>query len=576
MKGRTWLPGGRVAEWLLAVAVLLGAFAGVVAWTGGFDLRVWGMRLRSHDWIRPLAAATIALGAATWIDRGRVAGAFRRLWSALAPAVVVRGVTVIAIVWTLFAGWWFGTRAIGGADSYGYVSQARLLAEGRLVDTVPFGPEFRWPHAEYTLRPLGFSSGQGRGQIAPTYPPGLPLLLAPLTRLGDSAVFALVPLFGALAIVVTCRLGARLGDPVAGALAALLLSVSPVFLYQGIQPMSDVPATACWLSALLVAYRATTSAAAGAGLLASLAILIRPNLAPLACVVALPLVWPISRASLARAAIFGGVLVPGVVWLGYVQAVRYGSPIGSGYGSFGDVFALSNVAPNLGRYPRWLTESETPFIWLWLAAPLWIALRSPSRALGWCALLLVAGVWAAYLPYIYFQPQEWFYTRFLLPALPLMLFFACATLLLILQRLPVAARVSVVVATVVTLVVLLVGSADRHGAFDLRTQEQKYPRAGAFVRDSLPPTAFVLAMQHSGSIRYYAGRPTLRWDLLEATSLDRALASLRASGYEPFAVLDASEDGVFRKKFEESEQESVRRMTPLADLGTVHVYGFER
>ena len=42
----------------------------------------------------------------------------------------------------------------------------------------------------------------------------------------------------------------------------MLLSVSPPFLYQLVQPMSDVPGVACWLGALAAASRGTTVSAA--------------------------------------------------------------------------------------------------------------------------------------------------------------------------------------------------------------------------------------------------------------------------------------------------------------------------
>jgi hypothetical protein len=121
-----------------------------------------------------------------------------------------------------------------------------------------------------------------------------------------------------------------------------------------------------------------------------------------------------------------------------------------------------------------------------------------------------------------------------------------------------------------------VRSAAAHGAFEIRRQEQKYPRAGAFVRDRLPATAFVLALQHSGSIRYYAGRPTLRWDLLAADSLDETLGILRAQGMEPFLVVDAGEDDDFRRRFDRAGQHAARALVPLAVLGDARVYGFEK
>src|SRR5262245_60248440 len=99
------------------------------------------------------------------------------------------------------------------------------------------------------------------------------------------------------------------------------------------------------------------------GVLSSIAILIRPNLAPLAVIVAALTVVasPSSRAP--RATWFVASLVPGLILLGWIQAVRYGSPFGSGYGSASNMFALEYVVPNLARYPRWMTESHTPFIW---------------------------------------------------------------------------------------------------------------------------------------------------------------------------------------------------------------------
>jgi hypothetical protein len=117
-------------------------------------------------------------------------------------------------------------------------------------------------------------------------------------------------------------------------------------------------------------------------------------------------------------------------------------------------------------------------------------------------------------------------------------------------------------------------TARTHRVFDVRTQERKYPLAGRFVRERLPARAFVLAAQHSGSIRYYANRPTLRWDLLSPAQLDQVLAILRARGYEPFLVVDAGEYENFRERFRATNQQAVQQLTPLAVLGEARVFGF--
>ena len=55
------------------------------------------------------------------------------------------------------------------------------------------------------------------------------------------------------------------------------------------------------------------------------------------------------------------------------------------------MFSLSNVGPNLARYPRWITVSHTPFIWVSLAAPFWIVRRAAHRPLAWASVVLRGG-----------------------------------------------------------------------------------------------------------------------------------------------------------------------------------------
>ena len=43
----------------------------------------------------------------------------------------------------------YGTFANGGADSYGYVGQAQLLAQGKLTDTIPVSRDYQWPNVDY-------------------------------------------------------------------------------------------------------------------------------------------------------------------------------------------------------------------------------------------------------------------------------------------------------------------------------------------------------------------------------------------------------------------------------------------
>ena len=566
--------------WLTVATASAVVYAAAVAWSGGFTLHVGAIRMRSHSWIRPALLAVAGAAVLVYYERSRVTALVTAAARALESSRASMLLAIVASVWAVIAGLVFGTFAVGGADSYGYAGQARLFAEGRLTDTVPVSTEYTWPDVAATFTPLGFTPGRAPGVIAPKYPPGLALLMAPLAAISERAIYFLVPCFGALLVWTTFRLGSALGDPVAGGVGSALLSISPTFLYQVVQPMSDVPAAACWLLALLVASRGTTRGAAWAGASSAIAILIRPNLAPLAGIVLVIATLASEDARtpsrIRHAAGFVLAMLPALVGLGWVQAARYGSPLASGYGSLSDAFSAGYVAENLRRYPRWLTETHTWFIWLSVGAPLWIMRRSRCPLLAWGAVAIALAVWASYLPYLYFHMDEWSYTRFLMPAIAIMLVFAAACTVWLLRPLPVVIRASALLLLTVVLIVHGIRSPSVHAAFELRAQERKYPLAGAFVRDHLPPTAIVLAAQHSGSIRYYAHRPTFRWDLLSPTRLDQALATFRSQGYEPYLVVDEGEYEAFTKRFDAANPRGSRPTTLLAICGDARVYAVGR
>ena len=88
----------------------------------------------------------------------------------------------------------------------------------------------------------------------------------------------------------------------------------------------------------------------------------------------------------------------------------------TGYGSTEALFARAHVYANLLRYPRWVLETETPFVLLALGAP-FVLRRDPARArLAWVSLAATALLLATYLAYTVFD--DWWYIRFLLPAIP--------------------------------------------------------------------------------------------------------------------------------------------------------------
>jgi len=464
----------------------------------------------------------------------------------VALAAVVVAVLVVASRW--------GSFVAGGSDSYCYVHQAERWASGQLQVVEPLALEAPWPNAPLAFAPAGHRpSSTVPGAIVPICPPGLSIFMVPFLWIGGpAAVFLVVPLFGALLVVATDIVGRRYGARI-GLVSAVLLAASPVFLNQLIQPMSDVPATALWMLALACATSTSRGQSLKAGLAASAAILVRPNLLPLGVVIGVFLLCRPERAwrvRLRSAVEYAACCVPGCLAVLLIQQAFNGSPFSSGYGPAGTLFTTLNVMPNLARYPRWLVEVQTPLIVLAVAAPVLL-----PGGLTWLLSGLFLVNLGIYLPYFVFN--DWSFLRFLLPTLPLLVVLMVAVLDNLCRRLGMRRTHLVLAATAVTVAALCVGEARSRNVFRLWQLEARFERAGEFVDARLPADALVITSWHSGSVRFYAGRRTLVWDGLPSDQLDAAVAFVRQRGFVPYLLLESWEEPGFRDRFKGS---------PLAEL----------
>jgi hypothetical protein len=472
-----------------------------------------------------------------------------------ASAMVLAG--VVSVRWGAFA--------VGGSDSHCYAGQARMFAEGRLSLAPPITPPVPWPNAAATFAPSGFAPGPDpSGGSVPLCAAGLAVTMAAAMRIaGDAAIFAVVPLMGILAVWSTWLLGRRFGNALTGASSALLVACSPTFLYQLVQPMSDVPAAALWTAALATALGPEQDGRSffrglAAGLLTGFAIMMRPNLAPLAIIPVL-LAWPSRAAAVAVAA---GVM-PAVAAVGILQAAVYGSPLRSGYGDLGHLFSAGYVVTNLVNYPAWLAFAHTPVLALGLLAPL-VAAR---RRVAWALCAFVAGTLALYLPYVPFT--DWWYTRFLLPALPVLIVLTMTVVDRAATRLPRRAGLAGLIAVTIALGGYWLRRADELAVFRLKGLEQKYVELGRVASSRLPHNAIVLAAQPAGSLRYYAHLPTLSWDAIDPAWLDRVLAECRTRGLTPYLAVESWERDAFTSRFSGHSAAAELDWPPRATLGNV-------
>ena len=565
---------------LLALLTVLAAFGIVVS--EGVAFRIAGVLVRAHNPAIAIgvALATIALAA----TRGRVQiGAASVWWWKVLDrgAAPMAGAVAIAAV---AAGWAWGTHVAGGSDSYCYLNEAELLASGRARQLQPDAANIPWPDSRWAFVPAGHAPAPGPdGAVVPICPSGYPLLMAAARAFaGRAGMFWIVPLMGGLAVWLAFVLGRRIGDARGGLMAAVLLAASPVFLYQIVQPMNDVPAVALWLLALVLAWRAAARpeglAPMWSGAAAGAALVVRPNLLPLAVVTAL---WIASARVAWRDRVlsliwFGIGALPFVLLVMAIQNAMYGGPLKSGYGDLDALFSMDHVWPNLRRYPVWLLQTHTPIVLLALAAP-WVV-RAPqgtAAAAGraappgagrarWWLLAFAAATLACYLPYVVFD--AWWYLRFVLPAVAVILILTAVAAAALAARLRPAWRAPALALGCGLVAILYIEIAARRQVFELQALESRYRIAGEYVAARLPPDAAVVTVHQSGSVRFYSGRQTLVWSEVDPASFDRALEYLRSRGYRPYLLFERWEEPAFRKRLEGKSAIAALDWPPIAEI----------
>jgi hypothetical protein len=434
-----------------------------------------------------------------------------------------------------------GTWAVGGSDSSCYALMATAFARGDLQPSSVLAVTAPWPNAPVTVAPGGFvPSPISPEAAAPICSPGMSLLMAPLAAaLGHDAIFWLTPIAAAVLVLSAFALGRQLAGGMAGATAAILTATSPIVLFQTVQPMNDVLTAALWMAAL-----ACASASALAGGLVGLAILVRPNLAPLAMVLlAVPFIRPGSMEQRLRSmALMIAGMLPGTIATLWLNQALYGGLLITGYGPASGLFALGNVNENVSNHARAIFATHNVVPAIGLLAPL--VFDGIKRKGAWLLLVFVAVVLAIYLPYRPFP--EWWYLRFLMPALLVMLILASAVGVSVLSRAGVGGAIPI---AAVVLGILGTRAAGDRQAFELFRLEGRYRQTAELVRDRLPPNAVLITEWQSGSIRFHAGRDVVLWESLDPVWLDRALTWLRAQGLQPYVLVERREEREFRDRF---------------------------
>jgi hypothetical protein len=442
--------------------------------------------------------------------------------------------TVAVVAYAVFLWRHVGAYA-GGSDASGYLHSARLISQGQFTTPIRVQDDAARRAHPGLVTPLGFRINHA-GALTPTYPIGLPLLIAAAATVsGWQAAADVTMVWSTLAGVILVFLLARecgLTTQVS-AMASLVLATSPLYLFHSLQLMSDTPALAWATAAVLLAWRSRRRAAwaVAAGAAVSLAVLVRPTnillLVPVAmCLGLSPRRWLLLAAGSA----------PGAGMLAAHNLAAHGVLLATGYVEPAALFSPANVLPSLRNY-LWLPVMLTPIGLLAAGIP---AFRDRAPL-----LIRVLAVWAAvflvgYAFYLHTR-DGWWFLRFLLPAFPPLIVAAFWVGTRIVEPLvgtwrPAVARLAPAVLTL-SIATHNVWWSHHFGVVDAGRLERKYLEVAEWTRVHVPRQAAVLAMQGSGALFYYTDFPVLRWDFVDPGTM-RALAGEASAGRRPlYAVM---------------------------------------
>jgi hypothetical protein len=551
-------------------ALLAWIWTFIVLFTGGVYLRIAGIAISSRAPLRPALAAAVLFGLSIALARR---GSRLRAWDWVRDVVewTSPGLALAAAISVAWVAASYGARAVSGADSFGYVSEAYLWLDGSLVIPEPFSAEAPWSSPLKAIAPLGYRSGHAPGTIVPTYSPGLPLIMAAFhAAIGICGPYFVQPVFAALFVLTTLGLAWRVSHSrFIASLAALFVACSPAHVFNLMTPMSDTVAATLWTGALLAITWPGVAMASVAGVLTSIAVLVRPNLVPLAVALVLAAaLWPASEAPVrrraARVAIVTLCVTAASIFIALLNARLYGSPTMSGYGPTSSLYGVGLFPGNVARYTLWLWQSEGIFPVLALI-PFVVSRARPERAArvegarpgraarveGWLTWRVVIpfAVFAALLCvsyFLYVHFNDWWYLRFLLPAFPLLFILMAAAVAWFTRAAPAALALPVLVVFLAFYVQQRVEFILGLGTLTIGYGEGRYIAVADYIEKQLPENAVYLSMQHSGTLRFYSGRRTLRFDFIPPKEFSSTIDWLTANNHRPFFVLEDWEEAIYR------------------------------
>jgi len=223
----------------------------------------------------------------------------------------------------------------------------------------------------------------------------------------------------------------------------------------------------------------------------------------------------------------------------------------------------------------WMIETGTAYVLLGTAAALvmWPPSIARVHSNGPTRLLLGGFIAVVWLSYVFYLPfDSWWWLRFLLPLWPTAIVLAVALVGDLFTRMKVPGSGTIVIVLAAMTFVYGYRTSRENGVFGLQKQEARCIRAAAWVNRNTDANSVFFAGEHSGMLRFYTGRTTVRFEFLDPSWLDRGVAALSKRGYHAYIALEPYEEELFKRKFASGNVLGRLDWDPVPDVPDVHIF----
>lgn len=401
-------------------------------------------------------------------------------------------IVVLFIIFFIYIN--YNQEYVGASDWYGYYSLSLLFKQGRVDLEVGLPPAQNPP-----IAPLSYFVKDGK--VLQQYPPGYPLLMALAGFVGLE--FYVTPILGILSIVLMFLLVKDLTDTWIAALFSLLWAFTPIVVYASTSVMSDLPATVFILLSLYF-YRKKKIIPAALSL--GFSLVVRPTNV-LYCLIFLPVLlketWKDKQWIK-----FGLFFAVPVSLYSIYNWLVYGLPWKTGYTDFSDHMLTSVFFNHLVFFIKEIFIQFTPFLVIFALLAIWKKNQDSFFYGSWFLIFLIFySFWRS-------GGDMWWWTRFLLPALPAFFFLAAPGLKNLLTSIhskwkPAKSLVNISLNILTGIIIIyFVIYGFNHVDIWEKNKGKIYYDASKAIGEAVPANSFVGSFEFSGSIRLYAGIET--------------------------------------------------------------------